>query len=63
MSLEEGIAMEGVLTKASTTVDGGWRITFDLPASSAPQVLQLSQLRDCAVKIIVIQSLEDPLDG
>lgn len=49
----DSLELIAVLNKIQTTVDGGWRITLDLDASNAEQIMILSQLRDRAIKIIV----------
>ena len=49
--MTEGFTFQGVLTKITTTVDGGWRITFDLPANQSNQISELSSLRESALQI------------
>jgi len=58
-----GIALQGVLVKAATTIDGGWRITFDVSADEGRAVLQLSALRGALLQlgIVAIDGLEPDL--
>lgn len=42
----DGLSLVATLKKITTTVDGGWSITFDVPDSESMNILQLAQLRD-----------------
>lgn len=51
---ENSIVFTAVINKATTLVDGGWRISFDLPADASLSVAQLSQYRDQVITLVVI---------
>lgn len=51
----EGITFPAILTKAATTVDGGWNLTFSVGGDQARTVLQLCQLRDTLVQVGIVQ--------
>lgn len=40
------LSMAACLTKIQTTIDGGWRVTFDLPDSESENIARLSRYRD-----------------
>ena len=40
------VELDVVLNKITTTVDGGWRITFDCGNENATLIALLAQLRD-----------------
>ncbi len=40
------IAFQAILTKISTTPDGGWRLTLDVSANESQIVLLLAEFRD-----------------
>lgn len=42
----EGIAIKAIFSQARTTIDGGWKITFDVSADEAAKVVQISELKD-----------------
>jgi hypothetical protein len=50
----KGITFQAIFGKATTTVDGGWNVTFAVSQEEAKQVLQLSQLRDSVLQVAVI---------
>lgn len=52
---KEGLVIQGVLTKVTTTVDGGWRISFDLGEDQTLATTQLSLLRDQLLNIVIVQ--------
>lgn len=41
----DGISFPVIISQIRTTVDGGWKITFDVDASCAKEVLQLANYR------------------
>lgn len=49
-----GITLQAAFAKATTTVDGGWNITFSVSQDEAQAVLQLSQMRDSLLQLAVI---------
>lgn len=59
----EGIALNALLFKVTTTVDGGWRMSFDVPDSDAAQVMQISQLRGMSLTMVIVPEQGGPLDG
>lgn len=50
----EQIAIKGTFTKASTTIDGGWRVTFDFPDHEGQEIAKLLQLRDTAITVVIV---------
>jgi hypothetical protein len=52
------ITLEGTFTRATTTVDGGWRISFDLDERQAKEITEITKLRDKAVYICVMTKAE-----
>jgi hypothetical protein len=63
MDLEaQGITLKAVLVKAQTTVDGGWRLSFDVGQDEAASVLSLTALRDNLLQLAVLP-LEGLFDG
>jgi len=48
------ITLHAILVRVSTTADGGWRVTLDVPQSDADQVMRLSALRDCALGVAIV---------
>lgn len=54
----DGITLQGVFSKATTTVDGGWNVTFQCDQSQAQAILQLSSLRQTFLQIGLV-----PVDG
>jgi hypothetical protein len=41
-----GVSFRAVISKVTTTIDGGWKVTLDLSANESEQALALAQLRD-----------------
>lgn len=52
--MNEGITFQGIFSKATTTVDGGWNVTFAVSQDEAQAVLQLAQLRDQILQLAVL---------
>lgn len=50
----DSITLTAIFSKATTTVDGGWRITFDVDQSEAQSILKLSVLRDQLFQMALI---------
>lgn len=42
----KAIVFQAILHQARTTVDGGWRITFDVSQDEANKIMKLSTLRE-----------------
>jgi hypothetical protein len=49
-----GISFNAIINKITTTIDGGWRVTFDVAQSDASQIFKLSEIRDQAVQVGVL---------
>ena len=47
------IHLQCVILKVSTTLDGGWRVTLDVPESEQDTVLELAKMRNPVVRIMV----------
>jgi hypothetical protein len=50
----KGITFQAILSKASTTVDGGWVVSFAVSQDEAQAVLQLTELRDDLLQLAVV---------
>lgn len=48
------IALHALFSKATTTVDGGWSVTFSLLQSESQNIAQLSALRDKPLMLVVM---------
>ena len=55
----EGITFQALLSKISTTVDGGWNITLSVGQNEVQSVMQLSELREATLAIAVIPEPEE----
>ena len=49
-----GVTLLAVLSKVSTTPDGGWRLTFDVSANEDEQVLGMIDLRDRLAQMALV---------
>lgn len=54
MGEEGAVTFQAIFTKATTTTDGGWNVTFSLSQDEALKVTQLAQLRDMALQVAVV---------
>lgn len=54
----EGITLQAIFVKATTTVDGGWRLTFDIAQNESGQIIDLAILRDQLLQLAIV-----PLGG
>jgi len=52
----DGITFQAIFSKATTTVDGGWNVTFAVTQDEARAILQLAQLRDTLLQVGVVHS-------
>ena len=52
--LAEPVALIATIRTISTPVDGGWRISFDVPESETAQIMKASELRGRAIKIVLV---------
>lgn len=50
--MNEPLAIEAIFTKATTTIDGGWRISFDCGEQAAVEAL--AKLRDQRLYIVIM---------
>lgn len=62
--MSEGITFTAHFSKASTLIDGGWRISFDLSEKSGITAAQVAALKGQELEIAVIpfETLADPLE-
>lgn len=54
------VSFKAILQKATTLVDGGWRVSFDVAEDDTQAILILSQMRDTDLHVGVVP--EDMLD-
>lgn len=52
--MKDGITLNAIFVRATTTSDGGWRISFDVSSDEARSVLQLSQMRDSLLQLGIL---------
>lgn len=52
------IAIECIFNKATTTVDGGWNLTFSLPETMGAEVAEASTLRGESLYVVVMTEAE-----
>lgn len=50
----DGISFKATLAGVRTTADGGWKITLDVPASEADQLLDFAKHRDKVFQVAAI---------
>ena len=48
------VAMTATIRTISTPIDGGWRISFDVPESETAQIMKASELRGKSIKIVLV---------
>lgn len=53
------VTLKAIFAKATTTVDGGWNLTFAVSADEAPQILQLASMRDMILQLAVLPAEEN----
>lgn len=53
-----GITFQAILNKITTTIDGGWRVSFDVPQSESEEVMKLSEKRDQNLQVAVVTSTD-----
>lgn len=49
-----GITFLGTFFKASTLIDGGWRVSFDVDSQQAAKVVQLSVIKDSLLQFAIV---------
>lgn len=61
----DAITFQATFSKATTLVDGGWRVSFDLSESSGHKAAQIAALTGSILQIAVVpdETEIDPLDG
>jgi len=52
----DSIQLSAILVKAQTTIDGGWRVTFDVSQDEAPKIMLLTELREQLVQLNITQA-------
>jgi len=57
-SEQNGICFQAIFSKASTLVDGSWRLSFDVNANQVSELIKISQLQGINLQVAVI-----PLGG
>ena len=50
----EPIAIQAIFAKATTLVDGGWRLSLDLSEDSSDQISKIADLKDEPLYITII---------
>ena len=48
------ITFKALLSKATTTVDGGWRVSFDVSADEVAQIMELTKQSGKLLQVAVI---------
>lgn len=67
--MNNGITFTAYFSKATTLVDGGWRVSFDLDEKAGITAAQVSALKGQELQIAVVphellaDPLETPIDG
>lgn len=54
MSKEKQIAMPVIFKKATTTVDGGWSVSFDVDSSQADNITKIAAMRDEMLYLVIV---------
>lgn len=54
MPLSQGITLQAIFNKATTTADGGWNLTFAVSQDEALRVTQIAQLRNTILQLAVV---------
>jgi len=52
----KAISFNAIFNKITSTIDGGWRVSFDVPASDSGSLLELAALREDNLKVVVMNS-------
>lgn len=50
----EPVAVEAIFSKATTLVDGAWRVSFDLGEHQGESVTQMHQMKDQPLMLVVM---------
>ena len=60
--MDHAITLLASLSKITSTVDGGWKITFDVPQTELAKIMQLSSLRDMVLALAIVpDEMDDPV--
>ncbi len=51
-------AIQAIFNKATTTIDGGWNVTFSTHDSMSKQVTEITALREESLYLIVMTEAE-----
>lgn len=54
MQKENVISLSAIVQNIRTTVDGGWRISLDVPQSELSAVMLLSTFRDMELALAIV---------
>lgn len=52
--MNDGVTFTGIFNKASTTVDGGWTVSFHVSQDEAKSLLELAQMRDILMQVACV---------
>lgn len=50
----KAVTFQGNLNRITTTIDGGWRVSFDVPESESNAITKLAARRDQNLQIAVV---------
>lgn len=53
VNMNEIITLQAIFNKATTTIDGGWNITFSVDQSQAQKITEISSLRDLVLNVAI----------
>lgn len=53
------ISFHGIFTKAWTSPDGGWNVTFSLSEQDSNQVLQIASLKDRLLAVGIVPVIDN----
>lgn len=56
------IHFKAIFSKATTTIDGGWRVSFDLDAFQGDKATALNEVRDKVLQIAIVPEQEPGLE-
>lgn len=59
MSEQRSVTFRAIFSKATTTVDGGWNVTFSLAEHDGETVARIAELRDRTLQVAVVEVPED----
>lgn len=51
---EDAVTFQAIFTKATTTVDSGWNVTFSVDQSEAQAIIDLSAMRNYVLQVAVV---------